>query len=282
MEVAGKGTNPIPRIHRPRPIRVFYSQRRSGAINFGDDIAPVLISRLLNRDVQHARVSACDIASIGSIVEMIIARRMKRYLHGRLSKIIVWGSGCLRDGPDFSDRLLDIRAFRGPNTAARFGVTVPFGDPGILFPRLVERKGVQHKWGIVAHYTDKDSPVLRRLIEQTPNAILIPVDAPPLETLARIASCEHIASSSLHGLVAADAYGIPNWRIELEGRLDGGNYKFIDYCLGIGRNPMDAIARSETRSLDHLLTHSYPDNGHFLNVPELADKMEKTLFETYG
>ena len=43
-------------------------------------------------------------------------------------------------------------------------------------------------------------------------------------------------SSSLHGLIAADAYGIPNARINLTGRLVGGDFKFEDYALSVNRN----------------------------------------------
>ena len=33
----------------------------------------------------------------------------------------------------------------------------------------------------------------------------------------------------------ADAYGIPNARINISNKLIGGHFKFKDYCLSVGR-----------------------------------------------
>ena len=50
-----------------------------------------------------------------------------------------------------------------------------------------------------------------------------------------IAKCEHILSSSLHGLVVADALGIPNGWIKLSDRVVGDGFKFKDYGTAIKR-----------------------------------------------
>lgn len=51
-----------------------------------------------------------------------------------------------------------------------------------------------------------------------------------------IASCDAILSSSLHGLIVAEAYGIPNVWIEFGKPLIGGHFKFHDFFLSIGRD----------------------------------------------
>jgi pyruvyltransferase len=53
-------------------------------------------------------------------------------------------------------------------------------------------------------------------------------------------SCERIVSSSLHGLVIADAYGIPNAWLNSDGgaggsRPGGGEFKFYDYFASVNK-----------------------------------------------
>ena len=44
-----------------------------------------------------------------------------------------------------------------------------------------------------------------------------------------VCRCEKIYSSSLHGIVCANAYGIPVERIKLGDKMIGGDFKFNDY-----------------------------------------------------
>ena len=46
-------------------------------------------------------------------------------------------------------------------------------------------------------------------------------------------SCENIASSSLHGLIVSDAYGIPSIWIKLSNNIIGNDFKFYDYLESI-------------------------------------------------
>jgi pyruvyltransferase len=49
------------------------------------------------------------------------------------------------------------------------------------------------------------------------------------EFINDICRCEKIYSSSLHGIVCANAYGIPVERIKLGNKTIGGDFKFNDY-----------------------------------------------------
>jgi pyruvyltransferase len=50
-----------------------------------------------------------------------------------------------------------------------------------------------------------------------------------LHFINELASCDYILSSSLHGLILSDAYGIPNKWISISNNLSGREFKFKDY-----------------------------------------------------
>ena len=51
-----------------------------------------------------------------------------------------------------------------------------------------------------------------------------------------VLSCEKIFSTALHGLIVADAYGIPNQWVEVDGRIGGDKMKFRDFLCSVGRD----------------------------------------------
>lgn len=81
--------------------------------------------------------------------------------------------------------------------------------------------------GVVPHYVDKGSKEIQ-LIRSLSSIKLIDVFSPVEEVLREIQQCEFIISSSMHGLIVADSFGIPNNRVKFsDGIID--NYKFVDY-----------------------------------------------------
>lgn len=53
----------------------------------------------------------------------------------------------------------------------------------------------------------------------------------------QILSCEMILSSSLHGIIVADAYGVPNlWCKFTDYEAPGKGFKFKDYYLSVGKS----------------------------------------------
>ena len=65
------------------------------------------------------------------------------------------------------------------------------------------------------------------------SVIIIDVLAPIEEVVDRIVSCDLIASSSLHGLVVAQGYGVQLGWVEFSGRLKGDGVKFADYFAAV-------------------------------------------------
>jgi pyruvyltransferase len=109
------------------------------------------------------------------------------------------------------------------------GLAIPnvYGDPGLLMPLIYYPKvGKKHDVGIIPHHTDKG---------HHPGGFVIPVALGWQQFIKEILSCERIISSSLHGIVLAEAYGIPaEWAIWNPG-TQAQYIKYIDYLTGTDR-----------------------------------------------
>jgi hypothetical protein len=86
---------------------------------------------------------------------------------------------------------------------------------------------------------DWNSELLKHFQSDNRFEIILPTD-PPDVVISKISACKMIFSSSLHGLIVADSYSIPNYWIKLSDRLTGGDYKFKDYYSAIGKPPVQA------------------------------------------
>ena len=155
---------------------------------------------------------------------------------GQMNKnSIVWGSGVL--SPEIFDQchgLGTILAVRGRLTKGliekKFDVQLdcPLGDPGLLLPRVYPMPQRSEKQvGIIPHLLDESSDWVRAMCEQ--GAKLVSVSLPPEQFVDALADCSAVISSSLHGLILADAYNIPNIRFSLPNPIPGGDFKFDDY-----------------------------------------------------
>jgi pyruvyltransferase len=183
-----------------------------GVQNFGDELGPAILKRLGYEVRRVESMADADLIACGSILEA--ASREAR------DDTVVWGSGLMRDGEAVDVSRLDVRAVRGPLTARLIGVDVPTCDPGYLVPHIYRRPMGRHRVGVVRHYIDKRTYPWADLVIDASEPVDTVIDA--------IGSCHTIASSSLHGLIVADAWGIPTMRLHHR-RVAGGNFKWADY-----------------------------------------------------
>ena len=119
---------------------------------------------------------------------------------------------------------------------------IPTGDGGILASELLDTlPEKRYDVGIVPHVCDLNDPAVTDLLGRYENAKFINVKDDPIAVLTEIAQCRCILSSSLHGLIAADSFHIPNLHIVFSDRPLGDGYKFDDYysAYGVQHSPRD-------------------------------------------
>jgi pyruvyltransferase len=209
---------------RKTPLFWYYSP------NWGDALNPWLVSRLSGKKVYRIKRSHYYIKKyfcIGSILGNANINDQ------------VWGSGFIREDETLKVSPSKIHAVRGPLTRKSLiesGINCPevYGDPALLVP-LFFNPDVPKKYniGIIPHYVDKDHSWILRQRNQE-DICIIDIESEIEEFICQVKSCNIILSSSLHGLICADSYGIPNVWIQLSDNVIGGHFKFRDYRSSIG------------------------------------------------
>lgn len=199
--------------------------------NFGDLLSVLLMRRFTKFECEWSEPRSSDLIVVGSILE-----HMPDDWNG-----VIAGCGLLKEESrkDFSNA--KIFALRGPLTDARVtGVkdaNVVLGDPGLLANELVPLPDKEYNLGIIPHWTDKSLALRPEFLKYNP--LIINVADDPLQVISQIAKCKKIISSSLHGIILADAFAIPR-RIEISPKVlelpkqEGGLFKWEDYSKSIG------------------------------------------------
>lgn len=118
---------------------------------------------------------------------------------------------------------------------------VVLGDPGLLVSKMYDVKNVKKKYklGIIPHFTDRNSTLLNKI--KVENSVVLNICEEPEVLVPKIAECEYIISSAMHGLIAADSLKIPNIRMTLGDGVVGGDYKFDDYYSALGLDKHECI-----------------------------------------
>ena len=202
------------------PVNTYWWEDQAlASSNFGDALTPLLLEHYADASVSWTAPVNADVVVTGSVLHHLPPDWRGTVL----------GAGTLC--PDSKVPLLaDYRAVRGPLTASLLpaGSDAILGDPGLLAGQMTGYRERIWELGIVPHWSDRD-------LAHRFKGYVIDVTKPPLEVIAQIASCKRIVSSSLHGLIVADSFGIPR-RAELTPGVlkDGGTWKLRDYSLSVG------------------------------------------------
>jgi len=209
--------------------------------NLGDQLSSTVIAAITRAPADHIHFNSqkSRLLGIGSIGHQ-----------QRAGAVHVWGSGfgaklrnasgALEPFSGFPETIYKIHALRGPisrSILARIGVQSPmiFGDPAWFIPRILpHRPNPRHELGVVLHLAELAEPrpeaqpkrqILRYQSGAADGVKLISTYHEPSwkgfhQKIQEILDCKRIISRSLHGMIIAEAFGIP--------------------CAFIANNPFDA------------------------------------------
>lgn len=208
--------------------------------NFGDELSAAVIEKIINKPVTRALpTDHFKLLGIGSIIQFA------------KDHDVIWGSGM--NGKDlkwkrYPFQVLDVRAVRGPLTQQfliNLGIKAPavFGDPALLLPFLFPEFQVslkpKYKYSVIPHISE-----IEHLLKN--KNVVLPT-APWRTVVEKILQSEFVISSSLHGIIVAEAFGIPARFLRLTNNEP--DFKYADYYLGTGR-PSFTAARSISEALE--------------------------------
>lgn len=250
----------------PGHASLYWWDKRS---NFGDAVGPWLIEQMTDLTPTNARntkIPNRPLLTVGSII-------------GQLPRdgADIWGSGLiaplegtrLENLSKFSD--IKVHAVRGRATRdeliSKLGWNVPqvYGDPALLLPRFLVPEGNQpteDKISVVPHY------VHAKYFKTVSGESLHVVDVRQgLETVVNeIASSRVCISTSLHGVIIAQAYNVPwVWLRIHDHKLGGDQFKFNDFFSTLDS---DAVAEVTISGAD-LRTQDFTKLTRNATLPRL-------------
>ena len=219
--------------------------------NFGDVLTPFLLDHF-NIKYKRALPEEADHICIGSTARLATPG------------MTVLGSGRIRK-EEKADPKCNWRFVRGPLTRENVlahGGSCPdiYGDPALLLPMFCPESKKEYKIGFVPHYQDYE----RCKYLSSDYHLINVVNNNPLEVAREISKCEYILSSSLHGIIAAHAYGIPAAHIVFS-KLHGDGTKFLDYYQSVGLE-METSTRIKPK-------YSCPDTLNLQPIVEIFESL---------
>lgn len=200
------------------PLPLYYMNEFE---NFGDTLSRVVVEHIAGRQTVHA-VGRGKLVAIGSV------------LHATRDADIVWGTGVHPNFLNFTiPKSVDVRAVRGPISRTYLldqGIACPtvFGDPAILLPEVYSPKE-RGGGGVlfIPHVRDEG-------LQLGAGFRAVELGGPWQGIVDEICRSDYVVSTALHGIIVAEAYGIPACWLRVSGHQ--GVVKYLDYFASSGRS----------------------------------------------
>lgn len=240
--------------------------------NLGDELVPVIYKWML--DYYHLNPEQ----EIGKTIHMMTLGSMVGSWN---FDAVIWGSGVhtfynirklsgLRHVQKF-----DVRAVRGPITKSALescGHDCPaiYGDPAVLMPLIYcpQNTNKSYDASVVFHYrTDKQWISKSEHLKSNPNLNFLNIGTNDYKQyIKQMLLSKKIISSSLHGIILAEAYGIPALFLNTGGYVSEALMKYYDWYYSTTRFDVKmAMSLDEAIQMDPM------------PLPDLKDMQERLI-----
>lgn len=207
--------------------------------NLGDSLGPLIVKYLLDQKGIDINAEIPEKKHLFTVGSMIVGKNSG----GNYQSATIWGSGVvfkLAPYASFFQRIcrrkLDIRAVRGPKTRKvlrRYGHQCPevYGDPAILMPMLYNPTNVEKKY---------DKLIIPQFLRESefrkahPNERIVSMNTDDYKyVIDEILASKIVYTSSLHGIILAETYGVP--AVFFRGLAKRVDFKYRDWYESTGR-----------------------------------------------
>ncbi|EUB97757.1 polysaccharide pyruvyl transferase [Rhizobium sp. CF080] len=206
-------------------MKAYYWESHHG--NFGDDLNLWLWDALLPgfRDVHPDTL----LVGVGTVLNPIL-------LPAGQKKLVIGSGYGYGTPPDVSDPSeWDIRAVRGPLTAAKLGLSPDkaITDPAAMIADMPEFRNLPkiHKKTFIPHWESAEFGMWNAVCEPVGLTYLDP-RGEAKSVIRHIAQSELIIAESMHGAILADAFRVP-W-VAVSSSRSINNFKWNDWAASVG------------------------------------------------
>ena len=207
--------------------------------NWGDELNKFLLEFITHKKFYFVPFTSSYLKHVKHYV--LIGSILTFY---NLNKSIVYGSGIIDPAEEIEGIPEKVISVRGPKTREillKSGIDCPevYGDPALLLPLFYKPKTGPGKGKIIV------IPHIQTTVKEVKEAcegIISDYNILSLFNYKRwtdiidtICSAKFVVSESLHGLIVAEAYGIPNVWVEFKDHPEYWDFKYHDFFSSIKR-----------------------------------------------
>lgn len=220
-----------------------YIQKRKGKLvhhNWGDDLNIYLFEFVTQKKVQSIPMTRDKIKFSGNNY-LLIGSIIGFY---NLDNKIIYGSGILNPKKKVNGKPQRIISVRGPKTRKVLldsGIMCPekYGDPVLLLPLFYSPvKAPSRQGSVILNIGTKkeNNDIVSKFCKLFDVNIISMTEYDKwTDVIDKIYNSKYVISESLHGLIVAETYGIPNLWVEFIDHDENWTFKFDDYYQSIGK-----------------------------------------------
>lgn len=235
------------------PVRIIWCN----SLNIGDTITPYIAlqhgcSPILAEDEKDQRFKVLGCGSI---------------LNWNRPNTHVWGAGiATRETFDVKSEV-SVSLVRGPISEEMLNRSgyegdVLWGDPALLVADYYWPKpNKTEKLAVIPHYVDiEEATAIFGPYVQSGDVKIINVFQPLEHFIDELLECSWAIGSSLHGIILADTYGVPNAQVVFSDKIGGDGTKYQDYFESMKRTdgPIKIVSVSNRGSVKDLIDGILP------------------------